>query len=103
MEYKITVRHFELTPGLKQFLERRLKKLDRYRDLILDTEVTLSRDSGFESAEGRLILKHEVLTAQARSQDMYRAVQSLVSKLERQIQRFEERLKGKKRLSQHRP
>lgn len=103
MIYRITARHFELTPALKQFVERRLKKLERYADLILEAEVILSRDSGFELAEGKLILKHEILPAQARSQDMCQAIRSLSNKLEKQVMRFDERLKGRKRLSQHRP
>lgn len=103
MVYRITARHFELTPALKQFVEQRLKKFERYSDLILEAEIILSRDSGFEFAEGKLVLKHEVLLAQTRSQDMYQAIRSLSDKLMRQVQRFDERLKSRKRLSQHRP
>ncbi len=41
MNFNITARHFKLQDDLKNYVEEKVKKLDRYYDNILDVDVIL--------------------------------------------------------------
>lgn len=99
MRFTITARHFELTALLRGLIEKKLKRLKRFDSYVTDVEIVLSKDSKISIAEGRVILKKGTLAARAKSQDMYMATKSLLGKLEKQLERHDERIKAKKRLS----
>lgn len=97
MKIAITARHFELTPALKDFVEEKLAKLDhRLKDMI-EGEVILTREAGFQIAEGKLHFRHNLLVAKGRSNDMYLAVSDMVSKLLKQLKTQENKWRAKKR------
>lgn len=99
MQFTITARHFELTPPLRELIEKKIKRLERFNPYLTDVEIVLSKDSKINIAEGKIILKKGTIAAKVKSQDMYVATKSLLSKLERQLERHTERIKAKKRLS----
>ncbi|MFB0510244.1 MAG: ribosome hibernation-promoting factor, HPF/YfiA family [bacterium] len=99
MKVAITARHFDLTPALKDYAREKVAKLDRYLDDMIDGEIILSRESGFDVAEGKIHLRHNVFIAKGRSNDMYLAVSEMVNKLLKQLRKQEGKWKSKKRLS----
>ena len=99
MEISITARHFDLTPALKEYAREKVGKLEKHFDVIIEGEVILSRESGFDVAEGKIHLRHNVFIAKGRSNDMYLAVSEMVNKLVKQLRRQEGKWKNKKRVS----
>jgi ribosomal subunit interface protein len=99
MKIAITARHFDLTPALKGYVQEKVTKLDHYLADMIDGEIILSRESGFDIAEGKIHLRHNVFVAKGRSNDMYLAVSEMVSRLLKQLKRQEGKWKTKKRVS----
>lgn len=97
MNLTLTGRHIEITPYLKSHVAEKVKKLDRYHEHIIEAEIVLSKDSINDVAEGKIHLGHTVLTAKGLGNDMYVAVNDLVDKLLAQLQRYEGKLRGRKR------
>jgi putative sigma-54 modulation protein len=97
MKLNLTGRHFEITAHLKAHVSEKVSKLDHYNDHILESEIVLFRDSIRDIAEGKVHLRHTVLTAKGQGDDMYVAVNDLVDKLLAQLQRHEGRLRARKR------
>jgi|UniRef100_A0A7C6ED09 ribosomal subunit interface protein len=99
MKIAITARHFELTPVLKDFVQEKLTKLDHHLKDIIEGEVILTREGGFQIAEGKLHFRHSLIVAKGKSNDMYLAVSDMVSKLLKQLKTQENKWKAKKRAS----
>jgi putative sigma-54 modulation protein len=102
MQTAITARHFELAPQMKEYVTKRLEKLERYSHYIMDAEMILAKDAGMELVEGKLHLRHDVLTAKVQANDLYLAVTEVVDRLLTQLKRHDERVKARKRVEPRR-
>ncbi len=99
MRFSLTTRHFETTEALEEFVAKKVSKWERFGHHIIDSEFILSKDNIMSIAEGKVNLKRETFTAKAKAPDMYAAIAALISKLTKQLSKYDERLKAKKRLS----
>jgi putative sigma-54 modulation protein len=97
MQTSITARHFTMTDQLKDFISERLTKLERFSHYIISAEVILSKEAGLEEAEGKLHLKHELLTAKAAAKDPFLATSEVIERLLIQIKRHDERMRDRKK------
>jgi putative sigma-54 modulation protein len=97
MNLTLTGRHFEITPTLKQHVNDKLEKLDRYAEHISESEIVLFKDSINDIAEGKVHLGHILVTAKGQGNDMYMAVNDLVDKLAAQLLKHEGKLRDRKR------
>ena len=80
MRLMITGRHVTITPALRQYIETRMRRLDRYG-------VKLTRR----------------LQAKVSTQEMYVSIDQVIDKLETQIRKVKERLVSHKARSHERP
>lgn len=97
MKIAITARHFDLSPALKEYVQEKITKFDHYLKDIVEGEIILTRESGFDIAEGKIHLRHNVFIAKGRSNDMYLAVAEMTSKLVKQLKTQESKWKARKR------
>ncbi len=97
MQTSITFRHLEVNDGVKDYVEKRFKRLKKYMSNFRDLHVILSQERYRYTAEAKLILNGRRLNSEARDSDLYKAIDQMVEKIERQIR--EHKLKGKKRRS----
>lgn len=97
MHLKLTGRHLEVTAHLKDHVDSKLRKLDRYAEHIGDTEIVLFKEGSNDVVEGKLHLSHTIITAKGQGDDMYSAVSDLVDKLAAQLLRHEGKLRDRKR------
>jgi ribosomal subunit interface protein len=103
MKFNLTGRHIEVTPHLRAHVTEKISKLDHFNAQISEGEIILFRDSIKDIAEGKIHVGHTVLTAKGSGPDMYVAVNDLVDKLLAQVQRYEGRLRARKRPAQRSP
>jgi len=92
MQVKVTARHFKAPKELRDFVEKEVRKLERYFDGVLNCHVILSSDNGQEVAEIVAHSKKHQFTAIESGQKMDRAVVVAVDKLRTQLQRYKSRL-----------
>ena len=96
MRLQVKAQHDHLPQGVREYAEKRLRKLDRrLHDLTL-VEVTLSREhnpsiSEDHTADGIVYTKGPTLVARESAPTYEAAVDRLVDKLERQVERYRDK------------
>ncbi len=99
MEILIESRSIELTDRLRNYVEKKTTRLDRYMPNIAEVRVELSEENTRSAGTqhiAQITLREErgtILRAEERSSDMFGAVDAVVDKLYRQINRY----RGKRR------
>lgn len=96
MQITVTGRHFEITDALRQRIENKIHKLDRYLDGITDVHVVLSVEKHRHIAEIILQANGNSIRSVEETHDMYLAVDTVIDKVERQIRRQRKRGTGRK-------
>lgn len=103
MDIHFTARKFRARPAVKQHAVGAVKKLDRFYDGIVRSDIILSFERGTNSlkvAEITLHVHGTVLAARERSEEYLKSVDLAVEKLERQLAKYKTkvRMKNKKTL-----
>lgn len=89
MIVNITSKQMDITPAIREHIENRLTKLDKWQVSLINTHVVLSKepqgfmvDANIKTATGKLV-------ASAKHEDMYVAINELINKLERQLNKVQ--------------
>ncbi len=96
MDTQITARHFSASEKLKNFVNTRVGKLERFYDGITDARVILSKHNaagGSKIAEITVNVRRNSLVAQEEAVTYEEAIDRCVRRLRRQILKY----KGKRR------
>lgn len=99
MDLSINSRNIELTTRLQNYVEKKTGRLDRYMPNLTEVRVDLSSEKARSSVERQVAQitvrdnRGTILRAEERNSDMFAAVDAVVDKLYRQIQRYQ----GKRR------
>jgi putative sigma-54 modulation protein len=96
MRLQVKGKNVEVTPSIRAYAERKLRKLEKQLAEQTQVEVELSEQrnpSIAEShiAEGTIFTKGPTLRAREESNDMKASIDQLVEKLERQVKKYRER------------
>lgn len=92
MQLTITGHHIDVTPALRNKVESKFAKLERHFDNLTDVHCILTVEKLEHKAEATVNLSGGTIFADAISEDMYAAVDSLVDKLSRQVTKHKEKL-----------
>ena len=94
MDILINTYNIELTERLENHVEKKTSRLDRYMPNLAEVHVDLSSQNARSSVErqvAQITVRDErgtILRAEERSNDMFAAIDAVVSKLYRQINRY---------------
>lgn len=98
MNVKVLGKDIKITKALKEVIEKKLNKLDKYFKPEVEAHVTLSVIKNTHSIEITIPFNGVFLRAEEKGDDMYVASDLILDKLERQIRkqktRMERRLQG---------
>lgn len=95
MKVSITHRHMPMTDLMQQYAEERAARLEKYYDRVLKLEVVLSHEKERHIAEMIATTTHgEKLIGHAVKDDMCAALDIATDKLERQLVKFKEKIRG---------
>ena len=93
MKIAIRGKNIEITEGLRDYVEKKLTKLNRYFEQIQEAQVTALTGRGGYVVEATIPLNSYLLRAEEVSgENLYTAVDLVVDKLEKQIQKHRTRL-----------
>ena len=82
--------HVEVTPPLRGYVEKKLERIVRHFDHVIDVNVVLSVDKLRHKVEANLHIRGKDIHAEAIEPDMYAAIDALVDKLDRQVLKAKE-------------
>ncbi len=96
MRVEITARSLELTDTMRDHIEKRLLKIKRYFEGVLDCHVFARLD--------RFIYKFEItlhgngfdLFAEAHAEDLHAAFESAADKMERQVRKLKDKIRRRR-------
>ncbi len=98
MKISYTTRGFELTDQIKKYTEEKVRKILNLEDLI-DVQLTLEEMRHRFKAELLVHDRTSHFTAVHETGDVFKSINSVVDKMQRQLKRHKERLIGRKRLA----
>lgn len=97
MQFSIRGQQIEVTDALRDYVDKKLSRLEKYFDAPPTSEgfVTLNVVRGLHTVEVTIPLAGVTLRAEDRSDDMYASIDAVVDKLERQIRKHKTKLNRK--------
>jgi len=99
MNIIISARNFTLTDAITEFAGKKFAKLKRFEHLIIDGNLILEKDKSISVVELTLHVKHSTITCKVNIQDIYQGIIDVVKKAERQLQKYEDKFKERKRIA----
>ena len=87
MNFIISGKNIEVTPGLKETIEQKLGKLERYFTPETEIIVTLSVEKGRQKIEVTIPVKGSIIRSEQTSSDMYVSIDLVEEVIERQLRK----------------
>lgn len=97
MKFNIRGENIEVTPALKEYVEKKLSKLERYFDTFPEVKVNLKVYSDKQRVEVTIPFPDLLLRAEETNSDMYSAIDLVLDKIERQIRKHKTKVNRKLR------
>lgn len=94
MQITVSGHHVDVTPALREYVENKMERIHRHFDNITNTSVILTVEKLIQKAEATVHVAGADLFATAESDDMYAAIDGLADKLDRQVIKHKEKMKG---------
>lgn len=95
MQITVSGHHIDVTPALRDYVNTKLGRLQRHFDNITNSAVTLTVEKLVHKAEATVHVAGADLFALSESEDMYAAIDALADKLDRQLIKHKEKIKGR--------
>ncbi len=95
MNYIISGKNIDVTPALKDTIEKKLGKLERYFTPETEIVVTLSVEKGRQKIEVTIPMKGTIIRSEQVSSDMYVSIDLVEEVIERQLRRYKTKLINK--------
>ena len=96
MNFIISGRNIDITPGLRQAVEQKLGKLEKYFTPETDIIVTLSVEKERQKIEVTIPVKGNIIRSEQESSDMYVSIDLVEEIIERQVKKYKTRIISKK-------
>jgi len=106
MELQILSNNMEVTPRLRDYVEKKTSRLDRYLPKLSSVQVELAMEntrSAVQRHVAEITIRDErgtILRAEERNSDMFAAIDNVIDKLYRQIERYRGKRKAKVRVKE---
>ena len=89
MTLNITSKQMDITPAIRSHVEDRLTKLEKWQAQLINPHIVLSKEPKGFVADATITTPNGSLVASAKHEDMYTAVNDLIAKLERQLNKVQ--------------
>ncbi len=96
MKLNIRGKNIEVTPSLKDYVQKRLAKLSRFESQFGDIQVTLTVEKDSHRVEVTIPVNGMIVRGEETTGDMYASVDLVVDKLEKQLEKYRGKLKRRR-------
>ena len=96
MKFTIVGKNIDVTPGLKEAVEEKIGKLEKYFTPDTNVNVTLSVDKEQHKIEVTIPVKGKIIRSEQASSDMYASIDMVEEVIERQLKKYKNKLVDKK-------
>lgn len=92
MQLNVTGHHVDVTTSLKGYVEKKLDRIVRHSDHVIDVHCILTVEKLRHKAEATVLLSGATVYADATETDMYAAIDALADKLDRRVKKHKEKV-----------
>jgi putative sigma-54 modulation protein len=92
MQLTLTGHHIDITPALRSYVEKKLERIVRHFDQVIDVHCVLTVEKLRHQAEATIAVSGGKLHADATDEDMYAAIDALTDKLDRLVKKHKEKM-----------
>ncbi len=85
MQVSVTGHHVEITASMRAYVEKKMERIVRHFDHLIDVHCILSVEKLNNKAEATLRVRGNDIHADATDENMYAAIDSLADKLDRLV------------------
>ncbi|MGZ3606819.1 MAG: ribosome hibernation-promoting factor, HPF/YfiA family [Syntrophales bacterium] len=96
MKISVTFRNTEGDNWHKEYIDQKLKRLEKYLDTPVEARVVLSVEKFRNVAEVNLMTNGQILNAKEEAKEMSLAIDNAIEKIERQLKKRKEKTRGHK-------
>ncbi|MDN5337576.1 MAG: putative sigma-54 modulation protein [Thermotogaceae bacterium] len=97
MDYRILTKGLELSDSLKEYLDKRISKVDRIVDNVVSSVVKLSKETrGREIVEITLHVGNTIIRVEETTNDIYSSIDAAIDSLVRRLKKYKESRQIKK-------
>jgi putative sigma-54 modulation protein len=93
MEISVRGKHVEITTALRDYVEKKVGKLERYTDAPVNAQVRLNVEHGQHIVEVTAAVNGQLLRGEEGTTDMYASIDLVTDKLEKQMLKYKARLR----------
>ncbi len=91
MQLNLTGHHVDITPALRGYVVKKLERVSRHFDSLIDVHCILTVEKLRQKAEATVQLRGGRIYADAVDEDMYAAIDALADKLDRRVKKHKEK------------
>jgi putative sigma-54 modulation protein len=91
MRVHLSGHHVEVTPALREYVQKKLSRVTRRFDRLIGVHCILSVEKLRHKAESKVVVSGSTIYADAVDADMYAAIDALADKLDRRVREHKER------------
>lgn len=93
MKIAITTRGYKAPERLKQYINDKFKRLNRFEDRIIDVEAILSYENLDQVVEFKLRINNKKIIIKERSDDVFKSIDLAIDNVERQVTKLKDKFK----------
>lgn len=91
MQLSVSGHHVEVTPPLRDYVEKKFERIVRHFDHVIDVHCVLTVEKLRQKAEATVHVRGSSIHADAIDGDMYAAIDALIDKLDRLVMKHKEK------------
>ena len=93
MRVHLSGHHVDVTPALRSYVEKKLSRVMRRFDHLIEVQCILTVEKLRHKAESTVFVRGSTIYADAVDDDMYAAIDALADKLQRRVRKHKERVR----------
>ncbi len=96
MDLRIAARHFDLTPEVQEYAEKRILPLSRYYDKIIDAQLILTAERHRQKAELSISITGRKFVVKSETNNLFASIDEVSHKMERLLRDHHEKVRNRK-------
>ncbi|WP_086982266.1 ribosome hibernation-promoting factor, HPF/YfiA family [Vibrio aphrogenes] len=101
MKINITGKNIEVTSSIRDYIEAKFKKLEKWQIELISCQATICTEPGKQQKiEATITVPKGQLVASASHEDLYKAINEVEQKLERQLNKLSHKPEAKRSLAE---
>jgi len=96
MNVSIIGRKVKITPEIRSYIEKKMKKIDHFIDHIYDFKLIITRERHIYNAEVNIKVRRKVIHIFAKTPDIHSVIDTLFDKIEVKLRRYRDKIIDKR-------